>query len=98
MPVTIRSADMPGRGRPLAVWRSIEWDDVRHGSPQLVPGPDPLLQVRRSSAPGGSSSGCGRLFLVRLGGARVLEVGEDCGEQLALSLELGDDEALYALA
>jgi hypothetical protein len=34
----------PGCRRPLAVWRSIiEWDEVRHGSPQLVLGPDPLV-------------------------------------------------------
>src|SRR3954454_6276693 len=54
MPVMIRRADMPGRRRPLAVWRSIiEWDDVRHGSAQLIP--DPLLQVWRSSAVDGLS-------------------------------------------
>ena len=87
MPVMVRSADIPVAGRRLGVSRpTIEWDDVRHGSRQLVLGPDPLLQVRQSSAPGGSSFVSRCLFVRRLQGARVLHVGQDRREELALPL------------
>src|SRR4051794_38738350 len=99
MSVTIRSADLPvvGCGSP-SCGPTTEWNDVRHGSPQLVLGPDAMLQVRRSSALGGSPSAFGRLFLLWLRRARVFSTGQRRPEQLALALQLGNDEALYALA
>src|SRR3954451_11715717 len=88
IPVMIRRADMPGRRRPLAVWRSfIAMADVRHGSSHPVA--YQLLQVRRSSAVPGLSGALGCRFLFRLRGARVLQVSQDRGEQLALALQLG---------
>src|SRR3954447_11223811 len=84
------AGDDPQRGharrwRRLAVVRpTTEWNDVRHGSPQLLLGPDAMLQVRRSSALGGSPSAFGRLFLLWLRRARVFSTGQHRPEQLAL--------------
>src|SRR5262245_5918467 len=95
MPVTIRSADMPvagarstSRGRPS---NGMTFVTARPGGRRTTP----RLQLRRSSAFCGSSL-VFRLLRLRQD-ARVLQVGQDLCEQLALTLHLGNDEILDAL-